>query len=178
MALTAKQQKFVADLLEQGAPVARSYLLPVSAMLACAGAECSFGEGSIFEKTGCPFNLQKPKLFTWIKCETILLNTINKPGEAAKPAPFCKTKTLAEAADVWCSWIVNWPYKPNRERILKYRFSGEDFTRLLPIVGFAANDIAKGEDYVKVRTENGFAVHDWDIAMIRAFHPLLKIVVP
>ena len=40
---------------------------------------------------------------------------------------------LAEAAQVWCDWILNWPYKPNRERILK-QFNVRTVTETLDAV--------------------------------------------
>ena len=176
MALTADQQAFMLKMATEGVPVALANLLPPSAMMACACAESGFGTAPIFKKTNCPFNLQKPDHYKWIKCDVIKLETIGSNVDNKKVwVNFCKTKTLAEAAQVWCDWILNWPYKPNRERILKQRLNGDGFARTLPWVGFGTQTEEwrkkNGEDYAKVRTEQGFAVYDLPFDMLKALNP-------
>jgi len=176
--LTADQQTFVRQMVVEGVPVALANMLPPSALLACACAESGFGTSAIFRKTGCPFNLQKPDHYTWIKCGVIKLPTIGSDADKKVVwVNFCKTKTLAEAAQVWCDWITNWPYKPNRERILKQRLNGDGFTRTLPWVGFGTQTEEcrkkNAEDFAKVRTEQGFAVHDLPFDVLKAVNPFL-----
>lgn len=179
--LTADQQLFVRALIVEGVPVALKNLLPPSALLACACAESGFGTAPIYLKTGCPFNLQKPRHYTWITCETIRLETIGSNVDKKTVwVDFCKTKTLAEAAQVWCDWILNWPYKPNRARILKQRLNGDGFARTLPWVGFGTQTEEwrkkNGEEFARVRTEQGFAVHDLPFDVLKAFAPALALV--
>jgi hypothetical protein len=179
--LTADQQVFLVKLKAEAIPVALANLLPPSALLACACAESGFGTSKIFQKTGCPFNLQKPDHYTWIKCDVIKLETIGSSVDKKTVwVNFCKTKTLAEAAQVWCDWILNWPYKPSRDRILKQRLDGDGFARTLPWVGFGTQTEEwrkkNGADFAKVRTEQGFAVHDLPFDMLKALTPALGLL--
>jgi hypothetical protein len=179
--LTADQQAFVRRLVVEAVPVALANLLPPSALLACACAESGYGTSKIFGKTGCPFNLQKPDHYTWIKCDVIKLETIGSNADKKTVwVNFCKTKSLAEAAQVWCDWIKHWPYKPNRDRIMKYCFNGDGFARTLPWVGFGTQTEEwrkkNGEDFAKVRTANGFAVHDLPFDMLKVINPMFGLL--
>lgn len=111
-----------------------------------------------------------------IKLETIGSNADKKTVWVN----FCKTKSLAEAAQVWCDWIKHWPYKPNRDRIMKYCFNGDGFARTLPWVGFGAQTgewrKKNGEDFAKVRTANGFAVHDLPFDMLKVINPMFGLL--
>lgn len=135
--LTKEKQKFIEDMAREGKDVAKKYDFPLSSMLACACAESSFGTGNIYKRTGNPFNLQKPADWNYPKCKTERHSTENKPGEKAKPSPFCIAKSLAEAARYWCEWIEHYPNRSNRDKLLAFRHLPKAFAENLFLVGFA-----------------------------------------
>ncbi len=151
---------FFDELAMLGGPVARQHNLPVPAMLACAAVESGFGTSKIFRLTGCPFNLQKPKEWKFPVCATIPLNTVALTGAKPVKVPFCTASGWADAVRLWCEWIENWPYHPNRARVLRFRADAENFTLNLPYVGFgdqpkdpaerSAAYLRNGQKYLKM----------------------------
>lgn len=135
--LTEVQEKFAKEMAKHGKTSADQYGYPLLAMVACACGESGFGTSSIFKRTGCPFNLQKPKEWEWPKCEIVMLSTVNKPGEDPKPAPFCKATTLGDAARLWCEWIAHWPNQNARQQLIATRGNPKAFAENLFLVGFA-----------------------------------------
>ena len=153
-------QDFINAMARAGAHHAYKNNLPLPAMLGCACEESGFGTSPIYNLTGCPFNLQRPKDWTWPECVTMDRPTNNKEGEKAKPAPFCVAKDLAEAARLWCEWILHWPNKKPRDALLLFRDNPKEFARNLYLVGFAESSKAKTEKYVKVIEQNHLLDYD------------------
>lgn len=155
--LLKEQQKFIEDLAKAGKAKAKEFDLPLSSMIACACGESQFGKSTIYSRTGCPFNLQKPADWDYPKCEVMTNSTENKPGENAKPAPFCKAKDLADAARLWCEWIVHYSEvdgKPTREgarsQLLALRKDPKAFASNLYLVNFAASMKSRTEEFGKL----------------------------
>jgi len=130
---------FIEKMAEAGRANSILYQYPLPAMIACACGESGFGSSLIYKVTGCPFNLQKPPEWTYPICKTILLNTVNKPGEKAKPAPFCSAADLGEAGRLWCEWIAYWPNKKARDALEALADDAIAFAKALHLVGFAAS---------------------------------------
>lgn len=158
---TSEQYLFIDNLIRNGGPIAKNNNLPVAAMVACAIEESGYGTSSIYRETGCPFNLQKPSSYTWVNCRTITKRTCVETDDRGKckkwvTAPFCKAsgndegEKLADAARIWCEWILGWSEQSNRERLLLYRHNPVEFARNLPIVGFGEQSkrVENGEKFV------------------------------
>jgi hypothetical protein len=135
--LTQEKRKFIAAMARAGRQKAKEYNYPLSAMIACACGESGFGTSAIYKRTGSPFNLQKPADWEYPKCETEAHSTENKPGEAAKPAPFCKASSLNDASRLWCEWIAHHPREAARNQLLSLRDKPKDFAASLFLVNFA-----------------------------------------
>lgn len=137
--LLKEQQQFIDDMAKAGKAKAKEFGYPLSAMIACACGESGFGTSAIFKRTKCPFNLQKPADWAYPKCEIEQHSTENKPGEVAKPAPFCKAKDLSDAARLWCEWIAHYPREAVRNQLLSFRADPKAFAENLFLVNFAAS---------------------------------------
>lgn len=137
--LLKEQQQFIDAMAKAGRAKAKEFGYPLSAMVACACGESGFGTSAIFKRTGSPFNLQKPAGWTYPKCEIEQHSTENKPGETAKPAPFCKAKDLGDAARLWCEWIAHYPKDNVREQLTSLRANPKAFAENLFLVNFAAS---------------------------------------
>lgn len=137
--LLKEQQDFIVDMAKAGKAKAKEFGYPLSAMIACACGESRFGMSDIYKRTGCPFNLQKPADWAYPKCEVEQHGTENKPGEKAKPAPFCKAKDLGDAARLWCEWIAHYPRQAVRDQLLAHRLNPKAFAENLFLVNFAAS---------------------------------------
>ncbi len=148
--LTKEKQQFIENMAREGKAIAARYGYPLSAMIACACSESAFGTGNIFRRTGCPFNLQKPDHWQYPKCETEKHSTENKPGEKAKPAPFCKAKSLSEAARLWCEWIAHFPTQSSRNQLLALRHNPKMFAENLFLVAFADSNKNATKEFGKV----------------------------
>lgn len=100
---TSEQWLFIDTLIKVGGPVTKANLLPPAAMVACAIEESGYGTSAIYKKTGCPFNLQRPKSYTWVRCNTTSIKTCVKKNQEGKKciewkkAPFC----IAIGNDEW-----------------------------------------------------------------------------
>jgi flagellum-specific peptidoglycan hydrolase FlgJ len=138
--LTKDKQQFIGNMAKAGGSKAKEFGYPLSAMIACACGESGFGTSGIFKRTGCPFNLQKPADWEYPKCETEQQETENKPGEKAKPAPFCKAKDLSDAARLWCEWIAHFPRDAARRQLIDQRSNPKAFAESLFLVAFANSD--------------------------------------
>jgi hypothetical protein len=152
--LRKEQQQFIEDLANAGRARAKEFDLPLSSMIACGCGESTFGTSDIYKRTGCPFNLQKPADWDYPKCDVEAHSTENKPGEDAKPAPFCKATNLAEAARLWCEWIVHYSEvggKPTRgsarSQLLALRKDPKAFASNLFLVNFAASIRSRTEEF-------------------------------
>jgi len=137
--LPSSPDDFIEKMGEAGQYSANLYQYPLPALIACACAESGFGTSMIYKVTGCPFNLQKPPEWTYPICKIKHLDTVNKPGEKAKPAPFCCAENLYEAARLWCEWIYCWPNKKARDYLHAIANDPVEFARGLHVVGFAAS---------------------------------------
>ena len=154
---TSEQYLFMDTLIVFGGPVAKTNDLPTSAMVACGIVESGYGRitkddgtETIYKRTGCPFNLQRPSWYAWVKCNTISIRTCTATkvtdGKREciewKIAPFCvasgndEGERLADSARLWCEWILGWPQKAVRDKMLSLRHKPEEFTLNLPSVGF------------------------------------------
>jgi hypothetical protein len=144
---------FIAKMAEAGQANAILYRYPLPAMIACACGESGFGTSLIYKVTGCPFNLQKPPEWKYPMCKTIPLDTVNKPGEKAKPAPFCSAAHLGEAGRLWCEWIAYWPNKKARDALEALADDAIAFAAALHLVGFAASSKAATKKFGDLITE-------------------------
>jgi flagellum-specific peptidoglycan hydrolase FlgJ len=81
MADEARQKQFIQALILNGGAVAVDNHLPPAAMVACAIEESGYGTSKIYASTGCPFNLQRPSWYTWVKCDTKLIETCTKTAD-------------------------------------------------------------------------------------------------
>jgi hypothetical protein len=165
---TAEEQRtFTEALVRWGSPVAQSNGLPAAAMVACGLVESGYGTSAIYQRTHCPFNLQKPKAYHWVNCKTVNLVTSTRTDANGKStqtmvAPFCRAvgtsegEWLADAARIWCEWVLGWPQRGVRERLLRMKHDPELFTQHLPLVGFGEADKAgrNGKVFVKVLQDN------------------------
>lgn len=182
MALTMTSEifRFLQEWAEIGGPVARKHKLPVSAMLACASVESNWGKGSIYKETLNPFSLQKwphvtyPKTYRTAWRDTVIQTN---PRKTAK-APFNCATDRADAVRQWCEWILYYgeaegppgnqdPKAPrvkiksaiaDRDKLLGFRKSGEDFAKYLPLVGFGEN--RRSLVYAKRLTDFSMASYD------------------
>jgi hypothetical protein len=158
-----ERQTFTEALVRWGSPVAQRNGLPAAAMVACGLVESAYGTSTIYKQTHCPFNLQKPKWYHWVKCDIVNLRTSTRTdasGNAtqAMVAPFCLAKGdsegewLADAARIWCEWVLGWPQTGVRERLLRMKHDPELFTQHLPLVGFGEADKAgrNGKVFLRV----------------------------
>lgn len=154
--LLKEQREFIENLATAGRAAAKQFDLPLSAMIACACGESRFGMSKIFKTvTNCPFNIQKPADWDFPKCEVVTSETKNKPSDTKnKPAPFCKAKNLADAARIWCEWIVHYSEvggKPLREsartQLLTMRRDPKAFASNLHLVNFAASIKSETEKF-------------------------------
>jgi hypothetical protein len=130
-------EDFIETMAKQGSLHAFINDLPLPAMVACACGESRFGKSVIYNSTGCPFNLQKPKEWKYPECSIMKIGTINKIGEHAKPAPFCVALNLCDAGRLWCEWIMHWPNTKATDQVLAFRSNAKEFARNLHLVGFA-----------------------------------------
>jgi hypothetical protein len=144
---------FIEKMAENGRAITLLYQYPLPAMIACACGESGFGTSLIYKTTGCPFNLQKPAEWKYPMCKTIPLNTVNKPGEKPKPAPFCSAADLGEAARLWCEWIAYWPNKKARGALEAVADDAVAFAKALHLVGFAASSKAATQKFGELITE-------------------------
>ncbi len=166
---TSGPDLFIDELIKYAGPVVKANRsrLPPAAMVACAIVESGYGTSSIYQKTGCPFNLQRPSGYTWVHCTTIPIRTCVKTDQTGKcidwkVAPFCvaagnnKPEKLADSARIWCEWICGWPQKKVRETMLKLRDNPILFTKNLPSVGFGEANKRKqnGDKFVAVLHEH------------------------
>jgi hypothetical protein len=135
--LTKQQQEFIANMASAGSAKAAECGFPLSAMIACACGESAYGTSDIFNRTGCPFNLQKPADWEYPKCETEEQATVSKLNQKAAPVSFCKAKSLSDAARLWCEWISHWPNESNKNTLLTLRRDPKAFAENLFLVGFA-----------------------------------------
>lgn len=155
---------FLFHLNEAGGKTAYDADLPVPAMLACAAAESGWGTSTIFKKTGCHFNLQKPSWYNWMKCKTIKMQTDGLGNGSLVWADFCVADTVEESVGLWCTWILNYPNESHRKEVLAARHSPRDFCAKLPRVGFGPQNTkawaATAAGYLKVYDQfqlGGFA---------------------
>jgi len=138
--------RFLFKLNEQGGSVAHDNDLPIPAMLACAASECAWGTSKIFKKTGCHFNLQRPKNYTWMVCKTYKARTDGQGDGNLVTVEFCMADDWAQSVQLWCDWILNYPNLNLRKEVLSFRSSPRDFCRKLPKVGFGPQNSAAWAD--------------------------------
>jgi hypothetical protein len=154
VATPQERQSFIEALVRWGSPVTQRNGLPAAAMVACGLVESGYGISDIYMQTHCPFNLQKPRWYHWVRCATVNLRTNTRTDAAGRPtqamlAPFCAAEgtsegeRLADAARIWCEWVLGWPQPGVRARLLKMKHDPELFTQHLPLVGFGEADKAK-----------------------------------
>jgi hypothetical protein len=151
--IPSSDDDFIDKMAEAGRANAVLYQYPLSAMIACACGESGFGTSLIYKVTGCPFNLQKPPEWIHPVCKTIPLNTVNKPGEKPKPAPFCSAANLGEAGRLWCEWIAYWPNKKARDALVALAGDAVAFAAALHLVGFAASSKAASRKFGELIVE-------------------------
>ena len=147
------KEDFIRKMAAAGSLYASMNNLPLQAMLACACAESGFGTSKIYQMTGCPFNLQKPAEWSYPQCAIMKIDTVNKAGEKARPAPFCMANTLEEAGRLWCEWLLNWPNPSPRNTLLALRNDPKQFAANLFLVGFAEGKKANTEEFAKLIDE-------------------------
>ena len=142
--LTVVQKQFIEDLAKEGRAKAKEYGYPLSAMIACACEESTYGTSPIYQNTKCPFNLQRPDAWKYPNCDTLTNSTNNKLNEKAKPAPFCIAKNLGDAARLWCEWIAYYPGSDGKQvlnggnaGLLTFRSNPRAFAENLYRVAFA-----------------------------------------
>jgi len=164
--LTPEKQDFLMDLILLGGPVVKWNKLPPAAMVACGCHESQFGTSPIYQRTKCPFNLQKPAKWEWPKakdgvspCPTETSSTTaSQPWETKRTvsAPFITTKDsqgnadLYDAARIWCEWILHWPNPSVVHIMLSLASDPVRFAGSLPLVGFGG-----GADNPETRRING-----------------------
>jgi hypothetical protein len=153
-------QDFIETLAKEGALQAYINSLPLPALIACACGESAYGTSEIYTRTGCPFNLQKPREWKFPQCQTMPLDTINKDGERPKTATFCVATSLGDASRLWCEWVLHWPNP--RVATLMQGFSGDakEFARNLHLVCFAEGKKAKTERFAQLIDEHNLLQYD------------------
>ncbi len=156
MVATVEQRNaFIDQMIEFAAPVAVANDLPAAALVACGGIESGYGTSKIYDKhTHCPFNLQKPKSYDkWVHCDVVWLTTLSKMDASGHQsnevrAPFCKAvgdseqTWLADAARIWCEWILGWPDPVNNAAMKALRQKPLEFAKNLHRVGFGDRKVA------------------------------------
>lgn len=169
VATPQQRQAFADALVRWGSPVAHQHGLPAAAMVACGLVESGYGVSDIYRQTHCPFNLQKPRWYHWVHCGTVNLRTTTRTDAAGRPtqamlAPFCvatgesEAGQLADAARIWCEWVLGWPQRGVRARVLGMKGDPELFTRHLPLVGFGEADKGKRNGAVFVAVLKEYAL--------------------
>ncbi len=148
--LTGPKRRFIEEMARAGRQKAKEFGYPLSAMVACACGESGFGTSPIYRRTGSPFNLQKPPDWKYPKCETVTRDTVNVPNQAARPAPFCKAVSLADAARLWCEWIAHHPSEAARNQLLRLRHDPKAFASSLFLVNFANSSRAATAEFGRV----------------------------
>jgi hypothetical protein len=155
--------RFIEVMIVSCAGVARSYDLPLAAMIACGAVESRFGTSDIYNATGCPFNLQKPSNYSWVNCRVFWFTTCIQTDSAGNcikkaKAPFCYAEGdhefdwLRDAARIWCEWVLGYPDTVGRDYALAMRNRPSDFARRLPWLGFGEKSkrAQNGEIFVQV----------------------------
>ncbi len=143
----AERQAFVDLMVRTCTPEAVRNGLPAAAMVACGLVESGFGASDIYRRSHCPFNLQKPKWYSWVHCFTVSMVTSTETDAAGRPttprmAPFCYAmgdnpeQWLRDAARIWCEWVLGWPQVGVRATLLGLRSNPVLFAQNLPLVGF------------------------------------------
>ena len=162
MAATPEQRAtFINAMINFAAPVAREKKLPAAALVACGAIESGYGVTrssnggqTIYDRTHCPFNLQKPDHYKWVHCKVVWLPTLSKMDASGKQsgavkAPFCTAEGsteqvwLADAARIWCEWVLGWPQIGVRNEMLALRNQPLEFARKLHRFGFGDPKVAK-----------------------------------
>ncbi len=144
--LTPEKMQFLDDLADQGREALG--VLPLSAMLACAGVESLYGTSLIYQHTHNPFNLQKPDEQAYPICQTIPQCTFSTGNEAhCGKAPFCTATSLTDAVRQWREWIENSANIPGRNVLMGLTGSPRAFAENLYRVGFANNEKARTAEY-------------------------------
>jgi hypothetical protein len=154
MTATVEQRNaFINEMIDFAAPVAVAQNLPAAALVACGAIESGYGISTIYGKTHCPFNLQKPDHYKWVHCSVVWLTTLSKMDASGKQsgvvrAPFCKAdgataqEWLADAARIWCEWVLGWPQDGNRNVMLSLRTKPLEFAKSLHRLGFGDPKVA------------------------------------
>lgn len=154
MAATPEQRDaFIEAMITHAAPVARDQDLPAAALVACGAIESGYGTSAIYRKTHCPYNLQKPAHYTWVHCRVTWLPTLSKMDEHGQQsgqvrAPFCTAEgeteeaRLADAARIWCEWVLGWPQPGTRSEMLGLRKQALAFAKKLHRLGFGDPKVA------------------------------------
>ena len=145
--LLPEQRQFLRDLAREGKSVAAEFGFPLSAILACAAAESTFGMSDIYKTTKCPFNLQKPEGWVHPECKTLDLPTVNKEGAKASPAPFCVARDLAHATRLFCEWVKFYPADKGTNSVAGLKGNPRQFAEMLYKVGFADNRADRTIEY-------------------------------
>jgi hypothetical protein len=182
MKLTDEQEAFLQKLASGGAAEARRNNLPVSAMLACACQETSFGTHGVFLQTNNPFHLQK---WPWVLYPTSagslrIRTNVAPPGvpEVWRVTFFNTAPDLPDAVRQWCEWILHYgeadgppgnenPHfkqvavpaaKAKRDRLLALRDKPVEFADNLLLVGFGNS--VQSHLYSKCITDNSLTRFD------------------
>lgn len=170
----SEQYRFIDTMIYACAEVASTNNLPLAAMIACAVVESAYGTSSIYWKTGCPFNLQRPSWYTWVHCQTVSIKTCVKTDASGKcigwaTAPFCYAEGndeetwLADAGRLWCEWVLGWPQPATRKAVLAMRDKPADFARSLPRLGFgeATKRIQNGQRFEAALRQHALVERCW-----------------